>query len=87
VEHFLGVEDLDDGALRVSAYLTSPQHFRFSIWKRERAEAAMSLNPAEAQRLSDFLQSFAKRSERITLGDSVRKGASAIGGAVRNLVH
>lgn len=87
VEHFLGVEDLDNGALRVSAYLTTPKHFRFSIWKDEGVDAAMSLHPAEAQRLAGFLQSFGQQSERVTLGESVRRGASVIGGVVRSLVR
>ena len=35
VEYFQGAKELDDGWLRVSVYLTSPQHIRFSIWKRD----------------------------------------------------
>ena len=55
VEHFRGRRDLDDGHLRVSAYLTSSPHTRFSVWRGDRVEAAMSLGPQEARRLGRFL--------------------------------
>ena len=75
VEFFRGEDDLGDGGLRVSVYLTRPQHVRFSIWKGDAAQAALSLSPAEAQRLVSFLQSLrftrARRLEA-TLRRSVR---------------
>lgn len=57
VEYFNGHPLLDDGGLRVSVYLTSPQHARFSIWRGDRAEAALSLDPVETDRLASFLHS------------------------------
>jgi hypothetical protein len=57
VEHFPGNDSLGDGTLRVSLYLEPPQHVRLSIWKGEAAEAALSLDPWEADRLVSFLQS------------------------------
>jgi len=55
VEYFSGHPEVGDGGLRVSLYLTHPQHFRFSIWRSERAEAAISLDPEETERLGRFL--------------------------------
>jgi hypothetical protein len=43
-------------ALRVSRYLTEDPHVRFSVWSAEGvAEAAVSLEEEEAERLSSFL--------------------------------
>ena len=43
-------------ALRVSRYLTEEPHVRFSVWSPEGvAEAAVSLEEAEAERLALFL--------------------------------
>lgn len=56
VEHFLGDRRLDDGGLRVSLCLGEPQHVRLSIWHGDRAQAALSLEPAEATRLAAFLE-------------------------------
>ena len=86
VEYFQGAKELDDGWLRVSVYLTRPQHIRFSIWKRDSAEAAMSLHPSEAQRLADFLSSMARRTKSGMSWTSPHKGARAFG-AMRDLVH
>lgn len=83
VEHFEGVKDLDDGGLRVSVYLTPPQHLRLSIWKGDRAQAAMSLNPSEAKRLGDFLQSLARHSKKETLEKSLRETAGALSARLR----
>jgi zinc-ribbon domain len=55
VEYFRGDRRLDDGDLRVSVYLAEPRHVRFSVWRNETAEAAMSLDPPEAARLARFL--------------------------------
>jgi hypothetical protein len=63
VEYFQGEPELGDGGLRVSVYLTRPQHVRFSIWKGESAQGAISLEPQEADRLARFLQSL-RRSRR-----------------------
>ena len=57
VEYFRGHPDVGDGGLRVSVYLTEPQHARLSVWHGEEAEAAISLDPHEAARLARFLQS------------------------------
>ena len=61
VDHFRGVDELGDGWLRVSVYLTKPQHVRFSVWRGDRVQAAMSLSPEEAQRLAAFLNGLARR--------------------------
>ena len=47
----------DEGrALRVSRYLTEEPHVRFSVWSAEGvAEAAVSLEEEEAERLAFFL--------------------------------
>jgi hypothetical protein len=43
-------------ALRVSRYLTEEPHVRFSVWNADGvAEAAVSLDEAEAERLAGFL--------------------------------
>ena len=55
VEYFSGHPEVGDGGLRVSLYLTRPRHVRFSIWRGEQAEAAISLDPLETQRLARFL--------------------------------
>ena len=54
VEYFRGDRRLDDGDLRVSVYLTEPQHVRLSVWREEAAEAALSLEPAEAVEFPRF---------------------------------
>jgi len=86
VEYFQGAKEVDDGWLRVSVYLTRPQHVRFSIWKRDSAEAAMSLHPSEAQRLADFLSSMARRTKSGMSWTSLHRSARAFG-AMRDLVH
>lgn len=60
VEYFRGDRRLDDGDLRVSVYLAEPRHVRFSVWRNEVAESAMSLDPEEASRLATFLGTVAK---------------------------
>jgi hypothetical protein len=60
VEYFRGHPHVGDGGLRVSVYLTEPQHARLSVWRGEQAEAAISLEPHEATRLGNFLLSVAK---------------------------
>ena len=43
-------------ALRVSRYLTEEPHVRFSVWSADGvAEAAVSLDEEEAERLAGFL--------------------------------
>jgi len=77
VEYFRGSRRVDDGDLRVSVYLAEPQHVRMSIWRDERAESAMSLDPAEAHRLGEFLVAVSPRRER-RLVDSIRRALTAI---------
>lgn len=71
VEYFRGDRRLDDGALRVSVYLTEPQHVRLSIWRDGVAESALSLEPAEAARLARFLSTVVRQRTRPLL-DAVR---------------
>lgn len=77
VEYFQGEDDLGDGGLRVSVYLAQPQHVRFSIWKGEGAQAALSLNPFEAERLAEFLVSV-RMSRRRRLETLLRRSARAL---------
>jgi hypothetical protein len=81
VEYFRGHPDIDDGGLRISAYLTSPPHVRLSIWRDERAEAALSLDPAEAHRLARFLLAITPRRDGIV--ETLRRSATALREAVR----
>jgi hypothetical protein len=64
VEYFRGHPDVGDGGLRVSVYLTEPQHARLSVWHGEEAEAAISLDPHESARLSRFLLSVTPHRQR-----------------------
>jgi hypothetical protein len=54
---FFRAHPRDEGrALRVSRYLTEDPHVRFSVWSaRGVAEAAVSLEEQEAERLAAFL--------------------------------
>ena len=54
---FFRAHPRDEGkALRVSRYLTDEPHVRFSVWSVEGvAEAAVSLDEDEADRLACFL--------------------------------
>lgn len=54
---FFRAHPRDEGkALRVSRYLTEEPHVRFSVWSPDGvAEAAVSLDEREADRLADFL--------------------------------
>ena len=61
VEYFQGHPEVGDGGLRVSIYLTEPQHARLSVWHGEEAEAAISLDPHEAGRLGRFLLSVGRQ--------------------------
>jgi hypothetical protein len=67
VEYFRGDRRLDDGNLRVSVYLTEPQHVRLSVWRDGAAEAALSLEPQEAARLASFLGSVTRHRPRSVL--------------------
>ena len=82
VEYFRGHPELGDGGLRVSAYLTSPRHLRFSVWRHETAEAAISLDADEAHRLGRFLLSVTPRRDGFRVGRSLRRGAQALQDAV-----
>ena len=83
VEYFAGAKELGDGWLRVSFYLTQPQHVRFSFWRSDRAEAVTSLDPQEAQRLADFLTGIARHGASDSVATSVRRGARALRDLVR----
>ena len=61
VEFFLGHPTIDHArSLRVTRYVRTPDqepHVRFSVWnERGEAQAAVSLDDEEAQRLSAFLR-------------------------------
>ena len=64
VEYFQGHPDIGDGGLRVSVYLTEPQHARLSVWRGEEAQAAISLDPRESGRLGRFLLSAGPQRQR-----------------------
>jgi hypothetical protein len=64
VEYFQGHPDVGDGGLRVSLYLTEPQHARLSVWRGEEVEAAISLDPHESGRLARFLLSVTKHPQQ-----------------------
>ena len=64
VEYFQGHPDVGDGGLRVSVYLTEPQHARLSVWRGEQAEAAISLDPHESGRLARFLLSVTRQPQQ-----------------------
>jgi hypothetical protein len=80
VEHFRGSPRLADGDLRVSAYLTEPRHLRLSVWRRDRVDAVVALDPHETERLASFLcrvAGEARPAER-----TVARAARALRGAV-----
>jgi hypothetical protein len=83
VEYFAGAKELGDGWLRVSFYLTQPQHVRFSFWRSDKAEAVTSLHPQEAQRLADFLNGIARHGASDSFATSVRRSARALRDLVR----
>jgi hypothetical protein len=64
VEYFRGHPDVGDGGLRVSVYLTEPQHARLSVWRGDEVEAAISLDPHESGRLARFLLSVTKHPQQ-----------------------
>ena len=63
---FFRAHPRDEGkALRVSRYLTDEPHVRFSVWSVEGvAEAAVSLDEDEADRLARFLSAPEIRPQR-----------------------
>jgi hypothetical protein len=64
VEYFQGHPDVGDGGLRVSVYLTEPQHARLSVWHGDEAGAAISLDPPESGRLARFLLSVTRQPQQ-----------------------
>ncbi|HKN62788.1 MAG TPA: hypothetical protein VJV76_00505 [Gaiellaceae bacterium] len=64
VEYFQGHPEVGDGGLRVSVYLTEPQHARLSVWRGDEVEAAISLDPHESGRLARFLLSVTKHPQQ-----------------------
>jgi hypothetical protein len=83
VEYFRGHPQIDDGGLRVSAYLTSPRHLRLSIWREERAESAISLDADEAHRLGRFLLSVTPSRDAAGVVDALRRGGRILRDAAR----
>jgi hypothetical protein len=81
VEYFRGENEFGDGTLRVSVYLTQPQHVRLSIWKDEAARAALSLTAAEADRLLDFVAGL-RVTRRRRFETSLRRSARALADSV-----
>lgn len=77
VEYFRGDTRLDDGNLRVSVYLTEPQHVRFSVWRDGVAEAALSLDPPEASRLGGFLQGVTRHRSK-SIRDHVQRALGSL---------
>jgi hypothetical protein len=65
---FFRAHPRDEGkALRVSRYLTEDPHVRFSVWSADGvAEAAVSLDEDEAERLAGFLAAPAPKPESLT---------------------
>ncbi len=80
VEYFRGHPDVGDGGLRVSVYLTRPRNTRFSVWRGEEAQAAISLDPGETRRLGRFLVTSAPRRRR-----RARETMNAVAERVANL--
>ena len=76
VEYFQGHPDIGDGGLRVSVYLTEPQHARLSVWRGEEAQAAISLDPHESGRLARFLLAAAGSGTRAWSRGSSRGSSS-----------
>lgn len=74
---FFRAHPRDDGkALRVSRYLTEDPHVRFSVWSADGvAEAAVSLEEDEAERLAAFLA--APSPKREPLSRVLRRRAAA----------
>jgi hypothetical protein len=65
---FFRAHPRDSGkALRVSRYLTQDPHVRFSVWSPDGvAEAAVSLEEDEAERLTAFLAAPSPKREPLT---------------------
>jgi hypothetical protein len=90
VEFFRPHPGIDAGrALRVSRYLGAGpmQHVRFSVWTESedsaRAEAAVSLDQAEATRLALFLLDPMPRSRARNLRDAARAVRERAAAAIR----
>ena len=73
VEYFRGHPDVGDGGLRVSVYLTEPQHARLSVWRGKEARAAISLDPQETGRLARFLLETLRRRQRSRVRELLRR--------------
>jgi hypothetical protein len=81
VEYFAGfpVTKGDGGkGLRVSRYLASPGHVRFSVWGVGRVEAAVSIDEPEARRLAAFLRRTDPDARRPGLAGRLRQSADAL---------
>jgi hypothetical protein len=86
IEHFRGMDELDDGWLRVSVYLAGTRHIRFSVWRNDEAKAAMSLPPDEARRLAAFLDGMVRQPDRRTYWASQHSVTRALGASLRGLL-
>ena len=64
--------------LRVSRYLSSRGHVRFSVWGIGRVEAAVSIDEVEARRLASFLRRTDPDLGRPRLADRLRQSADAL---------
>jgi hypothetical protein len=73
VEYFSGHPDVGDGGLRVSVYLTEPQHARLSVWRGDEAQAAISLDPHETGRLAHFLLATLRRRQLSRVRELLRR--------------
>ncbi len=81
VEYFSAfpVMDTDQAkGLRVSRYLTSPGHVRFSIWDVGEIEAAVSIDEVEARRLASFLRSTEPRAWQPRLANRLKQNGKAL---------
>ena len=66
-------------ALRVSRYLGIDPHVRFSVWDESgTAQAAVSLDDAEVERLAGFLLATRPRRRRTLIGAAVDAARSAL---------
>jgi len=74
VEFFRAHPRDGDKALRVSRYLTDEPQVRFSVWDEDGvAQAAVSLDESEAERLAAFLARPAPRSLRERIASLVAR--------------
>jgi hypothetical protein len=85
VEHFRAHPLLETGpvGLRVSRYLRDTRHVRLSIWKGEKAVAAIALEEREARRLGIFLAESAPAEPMLSRLARTRSRLEALAGRTR----